>query len=83
MMPHHCGKPMEVDFRTYRQSTTVFESYTTTNIHPEGKPIKVLNSAHLRSLETEYGVKRCDDPHLVARGNELVHERQHGKRTYI
>lgn len=31
-------------------------NFTTTNIHPEGKPIHVQSLRHLRQLEGQYGV---------------------------
>jgi len=33
-MPMHCAAKMVVDYRGQRHGTAVFESYTTTNIHP-------------------------------------------------
>lgn len=35
--------------------------YTTTHIHPQGKPIEVKSALHLRSLEKQYGVRLRDD----------------------
>ncbi len=71
MMPVHCGKPMEIDYRTYRQAVEVFDSYDTKNIHPEGENIHVRSKTHLRQLETQYGVRRMDDPGVEYRGGEL------------
>lgn len=72
---------MDVDYRSYRQAVESFEAYTTTHIHPDGKPLYVRNSGDLKRLETEYGVKRVDDPGLMARNGEFV--RKQAKRTYI
>ena len=30
-------------------------SFTTTNLHPEGKPVRVQSLRHLRQLEQQYG----------------------------
>ncbi len=78
LMPQHCGKPMEVNFGAFRPAVEVFDSYDTTNIHPEGEKIHVRSKTHLRQLETQYGVRRMDDPGIVSRNGEFVKKEKTG-----
>lgn len=67
----HCGKPMVVQWMTLPQSAQVFEAFTTRNIHPDGKPLKVRNKGDLQRYYQQYGVVHVDDPSLVAEGSEI------------
>lgn len=78
LMPQHCGKPMVPDMRAHKPAVEVFDSYTTTNIHPNGEAITVRSKTHLRQLETQYGVRRMDDPGVMYRNGELVKKEKTG-----
>lgn len=43
-------------------SVKVFETFTTTNILPNGEPITVRGKGQLSQLETDHGVKMADGP---------------------
>lgn len=81
--PTCCGEKMFNDISAARTFVSVFESYTTTNIHPDGKELHVRNSGDLKRFETEFGVKRVDDPGLKSHGGEFVRDRSHKGRVFI
>ena len=55
-----CKGPAE---RIYSLSAVkVFETFTTTNILPEGEPVTVRGTGQLRQLEAEHKVKMADGP---------------------
>ncbi len=78
IVPHHCGRPMVPDMRSYKPVVEVFDSYDTTNIHPEGESIHVRSKTHLRQLENQFGVRRMDDPGMVSRNGEFVKKEKTG-----
>lgn len=81
--PVHCGKPMVIDWMTLPQSVQEFESFTTRNIHPDGKPLLVRNNGDLQRYYREYGVVHVPDPDLVAEGNQLVRRGAKMPSTFV
>lgn len=80
--PEHCGKKMEQTLAGGRQSMQNFESYTTTHIHPDGKPLKVRNSGDLKRYQREFGVYRVDDPGLRSENGSFVRNQEHRNRVF-
>ena len=69
--PRHCRKPMEVVW-SGMMGVSTFEPFVTTNIHPQGIPIKVTSRSQLRSLCNQYGLNQLDDPGVTMREGKLV-----------
>lgn len=43
----------------------IWETYTTKNIYPDGRPVTVRGPGQLAQLENEYHVTRLDDPKMA------------------
>ena len=65
---------MEMLFANWKTPVTVFESFTTTNLHPEGEEITFTSQTHLSHLQNEMGCQRVDDPHLRADEGRVVRD---------
>ncbi len=72
--PSCCGQRMEMLFGNWNNPVTVFESFTTTNLHPDGQEITVTSQTQLSRLQNEMGCQRVDDPHLRADEGRFVRE---------
>jgi len=72
--PICCGERMEMLFANWKTPVTVFETFTTTNLHPEGEEITVTSQTQLSHLQNEMGVQRVDDPHLRADEGRFVRD---------
>ena len=77
--PICCGERMEMLFST--KVSPAFEPFTTTNIHPEGKPLKVRTRKDLISFQNEFGVQQVDDPNLISTGTKPHNQRFSQKDT--
>lgn len=78
-VPKHCGQPMEISYQKLEVPVHVFEAFTTRNIDPDGKPMRIASKGDLEFAAREFGVRHdYDDPDLVAEGGEI---RKRGHRA--
>jgi len=77
--PSCCGERMEMLFSTAVNAP--FEPFTTTNIHPKGKPLTVRTQKELSALQNKFGVQQIDDPNLVSEGSTIHNQRFRQKDT--
>ena len=83
--PSCCGERMEMLFSTAVNAP--FEPFTTTHIHPEGKPLKVRTQKELSHLQNRFGVQQIADPNLISEGtkphNQRFRHKDTSNRTYF
>lgn len=75
-VPAHCGKPMAISYQDLNIPISVFEAFTTRNIHPDGKELPVRNRGDLAFYAREFGVRHVNDPDLEAVGSEIRKKRK-------